>query len=175
MASNSQKRRAQKKAKRKKRLDKERNMRANRARFRYRLDVKWEGEWKAAKRFRTSQEAQKHIDETEAIRKRGDTEIIEGRVIDLNSLTDRVVAQIKPFMPEMGPSMEQAAKDIQAAIEAPQGSLGPVGDQGPKQEALRINRENFEKGLGNPSELTVNGCDNEQPELLSEEANAEVP
>ena len=149
VASNLQKRKAQKKANRKKRLSKERNMRANRARFRYRLDVKWEGEWKVAKRFRTGTEVQKHLDETEAIRKRGDTEIIEGRVIDLNSWNEKVVATVKPFLPEVGPSLKEAAKDIEAAIERPEGCLGPVGDQGAKQEALKINRENFEQGLGN--------------------------
>jgi len=157
MASNAQRRKEQKKAKRRKRLDKERNQRASRARFRYRLDVKHEGEWKTAKRFRTQAQTQAHLDETEAIRKRGDTEIIEGRVIDLNTLSEKVVARVKAFMPELGPSMEQAARDIRKAA---QGAAGPAGDQGAKQSLLEINRESFKKPVGIPLEPAVCGHGN---------------
>lgn len=138
MASKSQKRREQKKARRRKRLQKERNQRANRGRFRYRLDVRFEGEWRTAKRFRTAEEVQAHLDETDAIRKRGDTEIIEGRVVDLRSLSGKVVAEVEPFHPEAGPSMEEAA----------QGCAGPAADQGPRQDILSVAQENFADSVG---------------------------
>ena len=141
MASNANRRREQKRASRKKRLQKERNQRGSRARFRYRLDVKHEGEWKTAKRFRSSAEVQGHLDETAAIRKRGDTEIIEGRVIDLNSLSEKVVARVDAYMPEMGPSMEQAARDIRKAAEG-------MESEGSREAAERASREKFEKPLG---------------------------
>lgn len=131
MANKAQQRKEQKKSQRKKRLDKERNERASKARFRYRLDVKVGDKWRAAKRFRTSEEVQSHLDETEAIRKRGDTEIIEGRVLDMNSTFQTKVATVKAFCPTLhGPSMIEAAKDVFEA-------------------AGKINEETFEKGLGN--------------------------
>ena len=154
MASSARKRKEQKKAQRRKRLDKERNQRANRARFRYRLDVKFEGEWKTVRRFKTTAEVQAHLDETEAIRRRGDTEIIEGRVVDLNSVSGKVVATVAPFMPEVGPSMEQAARDV---LNAAEGVVGWTGPQGGRAVALGINKENFKVPVGKPERPAVCG------------------
>jgi hypothetical protein len=149
MTSKAQKRREQKRANRKKRLTKERNMRANGARFRYTLECRMSKDhpWKPMKRFRDAKEIQKHLDETEAIRKRGDTEIIEGRVIDHNQL-GRVVATVKPFLPEIGPSLEDAAKDIKAKVDQMEGIKEYTGPQGGKAAALGINQEIFTNPVG---------------------------
>lgn len=113
MANKTQQRKAQKKSKRKKRLDKERNMRTNGARFRYALECRQSKDhpWRAMKRFRDAKEVQAHLEETEAIRKRGDSDIIEGRILDHNQLS-RVVGHVKSFTKECGPSMLDAAKEV---------------------------------------------------------------
>ncbi len=112
MGSNAEKRRAQKKAERKKRLTKERNLRANGARTRYTLECRLSKnqQWKPMKHFRDQAAVQRHIDETEAIRKRGDTDIIEGRVID-NIGLGRIVARIPGYTVMKGITMNQAAQD----------------------------------------------------------------
>jgi hypothetical protein len=105
--SNKAQKRHSKKVARRKKLDKERNQRANRSHRRYRLDVKFEGNWKTYKFFKTAKQVNKHVEDTEEIRKRGDREIIEGRVVDMN--TGGVVVTIPPSLP-IGPSMLEAAK-----------------------------------------------------------------
>lgn len=111
MASKAQKRKEQKKVARKKRLERERNQRANRGRFRYILECEMKADqWKPVKSFKDWDGVKRHIEETEAIRKRGDTDIIPGRVLDLNNF-NRVVANIKGYTQEKGPSMEEAAQD----------------------------------------------------------------
>jgi len=114
MASKTQKRKEQKRANRRKRLQKERNMRANGARMRYTLECRMGtgGDWRPVKRFRDRVEVQKHIDDTNAIRERGDTEIIEGRVLDNNHVF-RVVATIPPFVPTES-SVEEALEKVKA-------------------------------------------------------------
>jgi hypothetical protein len=168
MATNAQKRQQQKKAKRKKRLAKERNMRSNGARMRYTLECRMgkDEPWKPMKRFRDAKEVQKHLDETEAIRKRGDTEIIEGRVLDHNQL-DRVVATVKPYVPVEGISLEDAAKNIERAARE-QSLEGVKGWQKPTP----INK-NFEHPVGKAELDTVSECE-EQHEPESEAANAEI-
>ena len=145
MPKKPRRRKEQKRTRRRRRLDKERNLRANRARFRYRLDVMWEGEWRTAKRFRTAAEAQAHLDETEAIRRRGDTEIVEGRVVDLNSLSGKVVARVMPFHLEVGPSMEEAREAVEGAGQALPG----------------VGRENFNAPVGISERPAVGGRENE--------------
>ena len=130
MSTKSQKRKQQKKAARRKKLTKERNQRVNQARFRYRLDVKVDGDWKTAKRFRSHVEVNKHIEETEAIRKRGDTEIIEGRVVDMNSTFGAVVKTIKSYSPQVTSMLDAAKTDVREAAE-------------------KINAKISEKGVGN--------------------------
>jgi hypothetical protein len=92
-SSKAQKKKHQKKVARRKKLEKDRNQRANKSMRRYRLDVKYQGNWKTYKFFKTAKQVNKHLADTEKKRKEG-TEIIEGRVIDLN--TDSQVAHIKP-------------------------------------------------------------------------------
>jgi single-stranded DNA-specific DHH superfamily exonuclease len=129
--SNKAQKKHQKKVARRKKIDKERNQRANKSMRRYSLDVKYEGEWKrGVKTFKTAKEVNKHLDDTNEIRKRGDTEIIEGYVIDLNTM--QRVAHIKPYMPlEMAQSMFDVAKDL---------SL--------KEDNIEINKEIFDKSVG---------------------------
>jgi hypothetical protein len=171
MATKTQKRKEQKKANRKKRLAKERNIRVNGVRFRFMLECRMSTDkpWKAMKRFRDVKEVNRHLEETEAVRKRGDTDIIEGRVIDHNQL-DRVVATVKPFSFEAGPSMKQASKDIRKAIEGIKDYTGP---QGGRAIALGINKENFTKPVGKSNLPTVSKCE-EKHELNPEAANAET-
>lgn len=96
MANNkAQKKKHQKKVARRKRLDKTKNKRGSFRRFR--LDVKLEGVWRPHKYFKTINQVRKHVDDTEKIRKEGKTEIVAGRVIDLDNNT--TIVQIKPFIP----------------------------------------------------------------------------
>ena len=108
MANNkSQKKKHQKKVARRKRLEKQRNTRGSMRR--YRLDVKYEDGWRTYKFFKTLNQVKKHVNDTEEIRQKGDTEIIEGRVIDLND--DSVLVKIPPYIPLDGMTMFDIAKD----------------------------------------------------------------
>jgi len=158
VASKTQKRREQKNAKRKKRLTKERNLRTNGARFRFTLECRLTKEqpWKAMKRFRDVKEVNRHLESTEAIRKRGDTDIIEGRVIDNNNF-GKVVATVESSMAECGPSLEEAARDISQAI---------------KENPLNIAKEKFEKPLGSAGLDAISM--QSETESQPEDANAEV-
>lgn len=134
--SKMKKRKEQKKADRKKRLAKERNQRANQARFRYRLDIKVDGDWKSAKRFRTMQEVDAHVDETEEIRKKGDTQIIEGRVMDMNYTFGREVLRIRPFNP--CPDLKDAASKIKKAIKGVGDAAKDLSSKGSMKDAMKI-------------------------------------
>lgn len=131
MSSKAKKRKEQKRANRRKRLEKDRNQRSNRARFRYRLDVKTDGgDWTVAKRFRTMQEVQVHVDETEEIRRRGDVRILEGRVMDMNYTFGRKVLGIRSYNPK--------SKGLKDAVE----NLG----NGSIKDAMEIEiPENYQK------------------------------
>jgi len=115
MSSRIEQRRDKKRTDRRKRLERERNERHNQPEMRFRLDVMFDGGWKSAKGFRSESEWRKHVDDVEALRKRGDTEIIRGKVIEIHS--GRCVAEVAPYTPaEVGPGMSEAAK-------TPKGSL----------------------------------------------------
>lgn len=118
MATKAEKRKQKKKADRRKRLEKEKNMRGNAGRFRYVLECEMKkGQWKPMKRFKDRDGVQRHIDETEAIRKRGDTDIIPGRVIDLNNF-NQIVARIPGYTAELVQTMRDAAKlDVKIPID----------------------------------------------------------
>jgi hypothetical protein len=125
-SNKAQKKKHQKKVARRKKLEKDRNQRANKSMRRYRLDVKHQGNWKTYKFFKTEKQVNKHLADTEKKRREG-TEIIEGRVIDLN--TDTQVAHVKPSG-GLGISMFDAAKDLSV-----------------NEEKSKINQEKFDKEL----------------------------
>jgi len=147
MGSNAQKRKEQKKVARKKRLTKERNVRANGARFRFTLECRLSKNqpWKPMKRFRDRAEVQAHIDETEALREKGEVDIIEGRIIDNNVGLGRVIATIPASAAKAGPSMLEAARD----------KLGKAIADRDSEAETKINEENFEKSVRNVSEDAV--------------------
>jgi len=76
--------------------------------------VFYEDAWRTIRRFKNSKEVNAHLEETQAIRLRGDTQIVEGRVIDTRTNTQ--VAHVEPFDIEIGPTMAEAAN-------TPKGSL----------------------------------------------------
>jgi hypothetical protein len=110
----------QKKVLRRKKLKKARNLEKNKADYRFCLDVLHDGEWQTAKKWRTEEEVRIHVKDTEAIRMRGDTAIIEGVIRNLK--TGRPVHRIPSFTPEeVGPGMEEASKSskgVNAGVEA---------------------------------------------------------
>lgn len=126
MRTKAQQRKERKRAARRRKLRKERNVRRNnRADLRFRLEVlagrnhkNPEGEWRIVKQWRSEDGVRKHLRETEDARHRGDTRIIEGRIIDIKSGTE--VHHIQPFTPEkdQGPTMREAAHDSMEAHEA---------------------------------------------------------
>ena len=94
---------------RRKKFEKIRNERANSTLPKYRLDVYLNSTWCSAKFFRTDEKLQEYVEDTEALRKRGDT-IIPGRVVELK--TGKVVKFIEGTnSEEVGPSLEEAAKE----------------------------------------------------------------
>lgn len=126
-SNKAQNKKHKKKVARRKKLDKDRNQRANKSMRRYRLDVLHGGEWKTYKFFKTAKQINKHLKDTEKQRSEG-TEIIEGRVIDLN--TDTQVAHVKPSG-GLGLTMRDAARDLSV-----------------NQDKSKINQEKFDKTLG---------------------------
>jgi len=98
-----------KKIARRKRLEKEKNLRKNLPRFRFRLEINLGDEgWIEAKMFRTDKEASAYLIEIEGLRRKN-VEIIEGRIIDIDK---GVIASVIPAHTpsEVGPTMEEAAK-----------------------------------------------------------------
>jgi hypothetical protein len=107
MATTAERKKLQKKTDRRKKIVKERNFLSNLGKAQYRLFVLLEKDWRLVKKFRTRESVKKYIDEIEVARKRGDTEIIEGKVLDIGG---NIVATILPFTIEkVGPSMAEAA------------------------------------------------------------------
>ena len=94
---NKQKKAAKRKAKRKDYI-RDRNVSKNQAHARYRLDVLFPDGWKSMAGFKSLAQVQAYSDEQETIRKRGDTEILEGVIIDIR--TDRQIHRVPPFKPE---------------------------------------------------------------------------
>jgi hypothetical protein len=105
-SNKAQKKKHQKKVARRKKLERAKNTRGSMRR--YRLDVKFEGGWRTYKHFKTLNQVKKHVDDTEKIRQKGDTEIIEGRVIDLND--ESILVKIPPYVPLDGMTMFDIAK-----------------------------------------------------------------
>ena len=120
MASRRDKRKEQKKTDRRKRLVKERNERSNGSRFRFVLECKMESgkPWKPVKGFKDMAGVQRHIDETAAIRKRGDTDIIAGRILDLDNF-NRVIATVAPYSSETHSMRDAVDLDVKK-IEIPE-------------------------------------------------------
>jgi hypothetical protein len=67
----------------------------------YRLDVLLDGSWRASVReYRSINQVDRHIEETEALRKKGQ-EIAQGRVISLE--TGKVIREIAGTTPKVDP------------------------------------------------------------------------
>jgi hypothetical protein len=109
VATRAEQKKQQKAADRRRKLAKARNVRRNNTpSFRYKLEVKIGGEWCYAKKFSTPFSVKRHIEEVNELRKRGDVEIVEGRILDVES--GRQVAHIDGYTPEeVGPSATEAA------------------------------------------------------------------
>ena len=83
---------------REKRLKRQRNIVHNRANHRFILEVDMPDEgWKNMAGFRDQGEIDKYIDETQAIRDKGDTRIFAGHIFHIKSR--KTVARIKAFEP----------------------------------------------------------------------------
>jgi len=113
---NKLKKAAKRKAKRKEYI-RDRNVTKNQAQSRYRLEVLFADGWKVMAGFKSVAQVQAYSDEQEVIRKKGDTEILEGVIIDIRS--DRQIHRIPPFKPE--PDGVEAAKSVE-----PKGFLSDV-------------------------------------------------
>ena len=93
MKTKAQKRKAKRKA-----YEKDRNIAKNQPRERYRLDVLFPEEgWRSVAGFKSMAQVQAYSDEQESIRKKGDTQILEGVIIDIR--TNKQVYRIPPFEP----------------------------------------------------------------------------
>lgn len=115
MPTKAQKHKERKRVARRRKLRKARNIRRNnRADLRFRLEVLIgrDHEWRVVKRWRSEEGVRRHLRETEEVRERADTEIVEGRIIEVK--TGREVYHIQPFTPArpVGPTMREAAKDV---------------------------------------------------------------
>ena len=96
----AKKTKAQKRKEKRKQYEWERNVSKNQAKVRFRLDVLFPDPkgWKSMGGFKSIAQVQAYSDEQEAIRKRGDTQILEGIIIDLR--TNKQIHRVPPFMPE---------------------------------------------------------------------------
>ena len=111
MATNSQKRKQQKQVARKKRLERERNIKHNTKKPKYHLEVHVADQWSKAKNFYTDAEVTAYTDLTESQRAKGDVEIIAGRIRDVR--TGRITWEISPYQPETAQdAAKKAAKGV---------------------------------------------------------------
>lgn len=95
------KQRQQKRKAREREVRREANMRRNNTPHKdYTLSVLVGERWRPAMTFSTEKEAKAYAASVEDIRKRGDTEIVQGRIIHRPS--GRLVVAIEAFQPEAG-------------------------------------------------------------------------
>lgn len=116
-----------KKAERRKKYEKARNLKANTSRVRYRLDIKMDDGWRiGVMGFQDIDAVNRHIEGAEEMRKRGNVEIAEGFVFEQGS--NKLVAHIEPFKPVEPAGMALVDR---GPVE---GMIGPVGDiPGPRK------------------------------------------
>lgn len=89
----------QKQKKREKEIRRQVNMRRNNTiQKNYVLEVFVDEKWQTAMLFSTEKEVKDYVDSIEKIRERGDTEIVEGRIIHKPS--KKLIDSIPPFQPE---------------------------------------------------------------------------
>jgi len=97
MGKNSQ----QKRKARERNIRRETNIRRNNVAHKaYTLTVEVDGEWRPVMQFSTKDEVKKYVESVEDLRKRGDTEIIRGRIT--HRVTGRIMAEIESFNPDTG-------------------------------------------------------------------------
>ena len=102
---------AQKRKTKRKAYEHDRNIANNQAKARFRLDVNFGekgGGWKSMAGFKTVAQCEAYRLEQEAIREEGDTEILEGVIIDIR--TNKQVARIPPFKPDTPETLEDVKK-----------------------------------------------------------------
>ena len=147
--------RQDKRRKRKKELTTRKQFRTENSK-RYRLEIMHESEWVQPKTvdkkcrgpfyFFNKQEAQLYVDEMEKLRKEGTTNIIEGRIVLVE--TGEVCFHIEPYTvpePEQEPSAQSALDAKRSLKDAPVAQMDRASGPGPEGRG-------FESLLGNQND-----------------------
>jgi len=108
---------AQKKLARRKQFEKSRNLESNRAKAKFRLDVYFPiSGWRTMAGFKDRKQVDAYVEQQEGIRDRNESDILEGKIIDL--ATGKTVAVISPYDKDPVPEGIESVKNIE-----PKGSI----------------------------------------------------